>query len=225
MSMKGCTIFVLMLMLAPIAFGQCTSWESSPLWIWNPVYWQNSGSESTADIEGATAGWRNASAAVTISDDQSYDDVDINDDNSQTGVGYTQVWNPTNWMPGTYPSACINQYDSCGYCRNSSVAIKATIRLSPSNISEDQMNYPNWDADEWTIWVLSHEMGHALNLDDYYFSPTNCNYTTTMYSDGLGDYNCGINVAQSYCDGGATQSEYGSASFESYPCYCGYGAC
>ena len=90
-----------------------------------------------------------ATSAVTILDDETYDDIDIGDDNNQNALAYTQVW--TSVDISNYPPACSREYDSCGVCRNENVTIYSTVRLSPTNLAAAQRDYSYWSYDQWVI--------------------------------------------------------------------------
>jgi|GEM_PF-3160730 len=210
---------------APLMSAQCSGYDSVPLWIWNPLFYQSSlsGTQIT-DLAASVSGWNNAQTALTISTNP-YDDIDVSVDNSITDLGDTYIY------PMAPYTGCANQYDGCGVCRNSNVIAYVDIKVSTTLIATEAAAYTSWTADQRLTSVLSHELGHALNLKDLGGSPTNCLQTSIMYL-GNGAYTCNFIVAQSYCDGGDVNAAYSDAYFEDWdlddPDFCGYcnqGAC
>ncbi len=219
---RSLTLIAALLAVTQVAPCVCNNTSLNwPKEIWKNLEWAYWGSLSTTGITNAAAAWSAAQSRYFIYFTQGWLDLDI-DNNYDLGAG---VLGRTAYQSQSVNTNCFNTKNACGTCLNANVMYQVHIQLNPDSIASTADFYHH--TIDWVVQnVVTHEIGHALGLDEV--SSADCaSGKTIMYAAGTLLCSPPYNTPQT-CDVQAEESinnGYGTDGDECIPCGTAYGTC
>ena len=186
----------------------------TPRWTFTQLEYHYSGGLTLSYVMDGVQSWNPLQSKVTFSYGVTWDDVNITDDTSITGLGESQTYNYGNGGSARYLHKSIG---CTNVCFNTSRTYFEAVRLNANNIGGAGYDWaPIWgmsggDAVNLvTKNVAAHEVGHSFGLENWDGSDT-CGVNTTImsvndqfYCKLSGPTSCDASAANSYYSGWTT---------------------
>ncbi len=183
----------------------------SPAWTRHVLYVHNTSTFMHNDTyANVLSGWQWAQSQILLLDGGAFPpsyDINIYDttnDSEPDAAGVSYRW------PENFNGNCYHHRDSCNICANSTVIYYVDIYLNTDNINAAITYLPPTDTQTITKMVLSHELGHALNLGHTSGNYSLCSdISQSIMQPRIGTLiQCQVTWPTAQCDGLYVTAEY-----------------